>query len=66
MRYYLTDKSVAQLLRLTHMRAKTDNGLYVLNGSDLAPLDIRKLTSSGDAQRISLAEAKKLIKKTSK
>lgn len=64
MKYYITDITVAEQLSLTASRHKAGNGLYVLNSSDLAPLDVEKLTAEGKVREISRAEARKTIKRT--
>ena len=64
MKYYLIDKELTEELNLTGIRNKCSDGRYIVNSSDLAPLGTDKIVSKQiSAEEISLADAKKLLKK---
>ncbi len=61
MKYYLITREIAEMLNLTSFRHEAKDGRFVVNASDLAPIDIN--THAFSVIEISLAEAKKIIGK---
>jgi len=61
--YYSVPEAIADSLKMTDCRHRTEDGSYILNGGDLVSYGVDKAVEDG-AREISESEARNLIKQS--